>query len=114
VAKDGELLTKGEIIQSQVRAVPHESTEEQENDSEDTGASPRVSCPRNQPGLRSMLPRGRKAKIAKAGRNFQEGQVIRGQGGVAESHPVGLVPEPRPDGREAYRSIMADGPTFWK
>jgi len=35
VAKDGELLTEGEIFQSQLRAASEEGTEEQKNDSED-------------------------------------------------------------------------------
>ena len=34
VAEDGELLTEGEIFQSQLRAVPEEGAEEQEDDSE--------------------------------------------------------------------------------
>jgi hypothetical protein len=35
VAEDGELLMEGEIFQSQLRAVPEEGAEEQEDDSED-------------------------------------------------------------------------------
>ncbi len=35
VAEDGKLLTEGEILQSQLRAVPEEGAEEQEDDSED-------------------------------------------------------------------------------
>jgi len=35
VAEDGKLLPEGEIFQSQLRAVPEEGAEEQENDSED-------------------------------------------------------------------------------
>ena len=34
MAEEGELLTEGEIFQSQVRAVPEEGAEEQEDDSE--------------------------------------------------------------------------------
>lgn len=33
-AEDGELLTEGKIFQSQMRAVPEEGAEEQEEDSE--------------------------------------------------------------------------------
>ena len=35
MAEDGELLPEGEIFQSQLRAVPEEGAEEQEDDSED-------------------------------------------------------------------------------
>ena len=35
MAGDGELLTEGEIFQSQLRTAPEEGTEEQEDDSED-------------------------------------------------------------------------------
>jgi hypothetical protein len=34
-AEDGELLTEGETLQSQLRAVPEEGAEEQQDDSED-------------------------------------------------------------------------------
>ncbi len=34
-AEDGELLPEGEIFQSQLRTVPEEGAEEQEDDSED-------------------------------------------------------------------------------
>ncbi len=33
--KDGELLAQGEILQGQLRTIPEEGTEEQEDDSED-------------------------------------------------------------------------------
>jgi hypothetical protein len=39
VAEDGELLTEGEIFQSQLRSASEEGTEEQMNDSEE-GVSP--------------------------------------------------------------------------
>ncbi len=35
MAEDSELLTEGEIFQSQLRTVPEEGAEKQENDSED-------------------------------------------------------------------------------
>ncbi len=65
--KDGELLTEGEILRSQLRAVSKEGADEQEDNSEEGHRGLRL----DKLVMLSMPVGGRKAKLAKAGRNFQ-------------------------------------------
>ena len=54
-AEDGELLTEGEIFQSQLRAVPEEDAEEQQDDRRiDTGGPSWGSWPTGQDEVGSM------------------------------------------------------------
>ena len=64
MAEDGELLTEGEIFKSQLRPVPEEGAEEQEDNS-DTGASLDVGFQRLE--VRQGVSPGQTLKPSKEG-----------------------------------------------